>query len=269
MECKTYLVQNVKNSLFPDIYNKIFSKDKGMTAIDESGLITAGTMLNAEFRCPMYFDRFDLLSKIIEYNITTKSYDLKSVIQCQNKCKINNRYPADQFLCPVRIGSMVYGADDLVLTSNFTTASLKDGHYEEYTDTDGQFRMELMNMDDEIHPYFNSTVTGFAIHMSRIITPQLTSVYVPSEILVLASHISFSVPPDNIPGRMSLIVTILLMLINMYGDAHNESPMTTGILVEETPIAFVKTIWLDLELTILHRTVPIKRQGISVTKSML
>ena len=73
MECKTYLVQNVKNSLFPDIYNKIFSKDKGMTAIDESGLITAGTMLNAEFRCPMYFDRFDLLSKIIEYNIQSSA----------------------------------------------------------------------------------------------------------------------------------------------------------------------------------------------------
>ena len=59
----------MKNVLFPDIYDKIFSKDKGMTAIDESGLITAGTMLNAEFRCPMYFDRFDLLSsKFVDSN---------------------------------------------------------------------------------------------------------------------------------------------------------------------------------------------------------
>ena len=139
---------------------------------------------------------------------------------------------------------MVYGADDLALTSNFTIASLKDGYYEEFTNIDGQYRMVPVKLDDETHPYFNSTFTGFAIHMSRIITPQLTSVYVPSEILVLASHISFSIPPDNIPGRMSLIVTILLMLINMYGDAHNESPMTTGMLVENNPSAFVKTIWL-------------------------
>ena len=153
--------------------------------------------------------------------------DVVKVDQTSNKHKI--RYPADQFLCPIRVGSMVYGADDLALTSNFTIASLKDGYYEEFTNIDGQYRMVPVKLDDETHPYFNSTFTGFAIHMSRIITPQLTSVYVPSEILVLASHISFSIPPDNIPGRMSLIVTILLMLINMYGDAHNESPMTTGM----------------------------------------
>ena len=89
--------------------------------------------------------------------------------------------------------------------------------------------MVPVELDDRVHPFFYSSVTGFAIHMSRILTPQLTSVYVPSEILVFASHISFSIPPDNIPGRMSLIVTILLMLINMYGDAHDESPLIAGI----------------------------------------
>ena len=52
-----FLEQIWKNELFPDINNEIFSKDKGMAAIDESGLITAGTMLNAEYRCPMNFDR--------------------------------------------------------------------------------------------------------------------------------------------------------------------------------------------------------------------
>ena len=52
----------MEKELFSDIYNKIFYENKGMVAIDESGLITASTMLNAEFRCPMHFDRFELLS---------------------------------------------------------------------------------------------------------------------------------------------------------------------------------------------------------------
>ena len=54
---RIFLQRTWKNEFFPDINNEIFSKDKGMAAIDESGLITVGTMLNAEYRCPMNFDK--------------------------------------------------------------------------------------------------------------------------------------------------------------------------------------------------------------------
>ena len=89
---------------------------------------------------------------------------------------------------------------------------------------------------------FHLTVTGvrdfqamnysqsvLQIHMSRIITPYLISTYLPSAILVFASQISFHIPPDNIPGRMSLLVTILLMFINILGNVREDTPLVSAI----------------------------------------
>ena len=89
---------------------------------------------------------------------------------------------------------------------------------------------------------FHLTVTGgrdfqemnysksiLQIRMSRIITPYLISTYLPSAILVFASQISFHIPPDNIPGRMSLLVTILLMFINILGNVREDTPLVSAI----------------------------------------
>ena len=55
------------------------------------------------------------------------------------------------------------------------------------------------------------------------------SAYLPSILLILATHISFFIPPDNIPGRMSLIVTILLMFINNYAYVRGAIPLVSEI----------------------------------------
>ena len=41
--------------------------------------------------------------------------------------------------------------------------------------------------------------------------------YFPSLIFVLVSWISFSIPPEVIPGRMALLITTLLVLVNLFG----------------------------------------------------
>ena len=53
--------------------------------------------------------------------------------------------------------------------------------------------------------------------------------YLPCILLILATHISFFIPPDNIPGRMSLIVTILLMFLNNYGNIRGTTPLVSKI----------------------------------------
>ena len=75
----------------------------------------------------------------------------------------------------------------------------------------------------------NYSASVVTIHMTRITTPYIISTYVPTAILVLASKLSFHIPPENIPGRMSLIVTILLMLINTFGNVRDNTPLVSAI----------------------------------------
>ena len=51
--------------------------------------------------------------------------------------------------------------------------------------------------------------------MRRIFQPFLMRSYLPSAIFVVVSWVSFTIDPTVVPGRMALLVTLLLMLINI------------------------------------------------------
>ena len=61
----------------------------------------------------------------------------------------------------------------------------------------------------------NFSVAGFNADLKRILMPFVIDVYLPSGLLIVISWIGFVIPADKIPGRMALLVTILLMLINL------------------------------------------------------
>ena len=50
------------------------------------------------------------------------------------------------------------------------------------------------------------------------------NVYLPTGTLVLISWISFFVPAELVPGRMALLVTIFLMLVNISNSARSNAP---------------------------------------------
>ena len=53
-------------------------------------------------------------------------------------------------------------------------------------------------------------------------------VYMPSFIFVVASWISFVVKPEVVPGRMALLVTILLVQLNLFNNAKDKAPVSTN-----------------------------------------
>ena len=55
--------------------------------------------------------------------------------------------------------------------------------------------------------------------MSYIITYSL-----PSGLFVLVSWISFLIPPDIVPGRMALLITLFLVLVNIFNNVNTNSP---------------------------------------------
>ncbi len=75
-------------------------------------------------------------------------------------------------------------------------------------------------------PAFNKTfsVAGFQIRLKRFIQPFVLNIYLPTAAMVLISFISFSIPIDQVPGRMALCVTLFLMLVNLSSSARNSGP---------------------------------------------
>lgn len=55
------------------------------------------------------------------------------------------------------------------------------------------------------------------IDLSREFGIYLWSYYIPSGLFVSVSWVSFLIPADAIPGRMSLLVTTVLVLVNIFG----------------------------------------------------
>ena len=184
-----------------DIYNAMLENDKTIFEIDKTGNIKVASLVDATFQCPMIF----------------------------------NNYPYDRFACNITIDNLHYTYDDLVLRSSLRTSSKFDS---KSNNGDSPFYLDAKKIPNGINPYFNSSTSGITINMSRIIKPYITSAYFPSVLFMLATLISFLIPPENIPGRMALLVTTLLMFINMSGDARAQSPLTSGTMIHRRSFQF-------------------------------
>ena len=68
------------------------------------------------------------------------------------------------------------------------------------------------------------SAVGFQVKLVRDFSPFLLNIYLPSFILVTFSWISFWIPPEIIPGRMGLLVTIYLVLANIGNGARVSAP---------------------------------------------
>ena len=50
-----------------------------------------------------------------------------------------------------------------------------------------------------------------------------------SGLFVVVSWISFVVPPDVIPGRMALLITLFLVLVNIFNSVTTNTPKAEGM----------------------------------------
>ena len=64
---------------------------------------------------------------------------------------------------------------------------------------------------------------GFDITLTRIVSPYIFQYYLPSIACVLTTQVSFMIPLRSIPGRVSLIVIVLLALINILIDLFSNN----------------------------------------------
>ena len=114
-------------------------------------------------------------------------------------------------------------------------------------DTTTPFKYELglikphvmKDLENEIYSY-----SGFKIRLERKGRGILHhSFFIPTAVFAIVSMISFLIHPDSVPGRMGLIVTLLLISSNVYNSV--KAPSTRGfsyidvwIIGSQAPIVF-------------------------------
>ena len=78
------------------------------------------------------------------------------------------------------------------------------------------------------------SVTGFEMVLRRKVPPYLITWYLPSAMFVLVSWISLLIPPENVPGRMALLITLFLVLVNIFNTITANIPKAEGLTAIET-----------------------------------
>ena len=63
---------------------------------------------------------------------------------------------------------------------------------------------------------FSNDSIGFETILERAVEPYFYQYYIPSMAIVFVSQISFIIPLNAIPGRVALIATQLLTLVNIF-----------------------------------------------------
>lgn len=75
----------------------------------------------------------------------------------------------------------------------------------------------------------NYSVAGFRMVMERKISHYVITYYLPSGLFVVVSWASFLIPADDIQGRMALLVTLFLVLVNIFNAITTNSPKADGL----------------------------------------
>ena len=107
----------------------------------------------------------------------------------------------------------------------------------------------------------NYSVAGFELTLRRKISHYIITYYLPSGMFVIVSWISFLVPADIVPGRMTLLVTVFLVLVNIFNTITTNIPKAEGkakwnrmSLMTCVNITFMEPIQKILHWIFLFRT---------------
>jgi len=144
-------------------------------------------------------------------------------------CPMNfNKFPMDTQTCKFQVGSfnydntkMVYRTYYLPLMPNSTESIL-------------DYEVEIASLKIEDTFYLpaetgNYSVAGFEMVLNRKVAHYMITYYLPSSLFVVVSWASFLIPSDDIQGRMALLITLFLVLVNIFNAITTNSPKADGL----------------------------------------
>ena len=150
---------------------------------------------------------------------------VKIVLNCQMTF---DSFPFDSHTCRHQVGSYNYPKDIWDCTSSV--------HVDSSQQRNLQYHMKITDLPrsesliDEALSGNTWATCGFEIALWRKKSQIFVQVYLTSGLLVVLAWVSFIIPPDVVPGRMGLLVTVFLMLITLFISVKRDAPPSNGFL---------------------------------------
>ncbi|TRY69251.1 hypothetical protein TCAL_16528 [Tigriopus californicus] len=151
------------------------------------------------------------------------------------RCPFNyDEFPMDEQTCPLRFGSFGYQSDLVIFSGTIKYANEKQRFLKYHVKVKDmpQSEKQYLYQVGEQSPESYSTY-GFDLVLIRDQQAHLMRTYLPTGVLVVTSWISFLVDPAVVPGRMAILVTLLLVLINVSNSISTSIPLAKSLTAVE------------------------------------
>jgi len=188
----------------------------------------------------------------------TVYYKVRCDITIVCKAMEFRQYPLDRHNCYLLLTSFGYDSKLMTLKGSFW--------YDKKNQRTLPFNVEINDLPEHKTIFTGSSsnysVYGFEIQLSRSLGPFLLSIYLPSAMFVTMSWFSFFIPPDIVPARIVLLVTLCLVLINMFNSTTTRIPVSNAVTAMEVwLLACMLLVFLSLvEYAVILRHMVIYRR---------
>jgi len=137
------------------------------------------------------------------------------------------KYPLDEHICKLRFGSTNFDINQMTFGETAFTYDENNRN----TVLDYDVSLKKLREQDRIYNYrgSNYSVTGLEMKLKRNYKKFLYVYYLPSGLLVAVSWIGFLIPAELVLGRLAILITPLLLLINIFNIIISSSPNAEGI----------------------------------------
>ncbi len=146
-----------------------------------------------------------------------------------------DKFPLDIQACKFQVGS--YSYDDSKMVFITERAGYLAPKTENSIALDYDIEIRTLREEDQVFlgdaSIGNFSLAGFEMVLHRYVSTYIITYYLPSGLFVIVSWISFLIPMDVIPGRMALLVTLFLVLVNIFNTVTTNTPKAEGLTAIE------------------------------------
>jgi len=141
-------------------------------------------------------------------------------------CRMNfDDYPLDAHTCQFQVGSYYDTKETVTCKAHFL--------YDAERQRSLQHFLTIEDLPEQYHtvviPSGNYSACGFQVRLQRKQMQSMFQVYLPSCMFVIVSWVSFMVKPEVVPGRMAMLVTLFLVLINIFNSVREQAPISSRL----------------------------------------
>jgi len=141
-------------------------------------------------------------------------------------CRMSfDQYPLDAHTCQFQVGSYYDTNKTVKCNSQYIYDKVRQRSLQHYI-TFEPLREEHTTV---VLPSGSYAACGFQIQLVRKQMQYIFQVYLPSCMFVAVSWVSFLIKPEIVPGRMALLVTLFLVLINIFMCVREMSPLSSRL----------------------------------------